>query len=79
MQMPARTPAMTAMTAATIDLLTGGRFMLASELQDHKSSKLARSRLRKLLTRTREYVEIVRTILKREQASSITASTTTYR
>ena len=28
MQMPARTPAMTAMTAATIDLLTGGRFML---------------------------------------------------
>src|SRR5258707_5506925 len=28
MQMPARTPAMTAMTAATIDLLTGGRFLL---------------------------------------------------
>jgi alkanesulfonate monooxygenase SsuD/methylene tetrahydromethanopterin reductase-like flavin-dependent oxidoreductase (luciferase family) len=28
MQMPARTPAMTAMTAATIDLLTGGRLLL---------------------------------------------------
>src|SRR5215470_8025072 len=28
MQMPARTPAMTAMTAATIDLLTGGRMLL---------------------------------------------------
>src|SRR5229473_5390438 len=28
MQMPARTPAMTAMTAATVDLLTGGRFLL---------------------------------------------------
>src|SRR3972149_3207877 len=28
MQMPARTPAMTAMTAATLDLLTGGRFLL---------------------------------------------------
>ena len=28
MQMPARTPAMTAMTAATLDLLRGGRFLL---------------------------------------------------
>ncbi len=28
MQMPARTPAMTAMTAATLDELSGGRFLL---------------------------------------------------
>jgi len=58
---------MTAMTAATIDLLTGGRFMLASEQAAHRSSKLARVVYGKLLRRTREYVEIIRTILKREQ------------
>src|SRR5438132_5564402 len=28
LQMPARTPAMTAMTAATLDLMSGGRFLL---------------------------------------------------
>ena len=28
MQMPARTPATTAMTVATLDLLSGGRFLL---------------------------------------------------
>ena len=28
MQMPARTPAMTAMTAATLDAMSGGRFLL---------------------------------------------------
>jgi alkanesulfonate monooxygenase SsuD/methylene tetrahydromethanopterin reductase-like flavin-dependent oxidoreductase (luciferase family) len=28
MQMPARTPAMTAMTAATLDTMSGGRFLL---------------------------------------------------
>src|SRR5207302_717561 len=28
MQMPARTPAMTAMSAATLDLMSGGRFLL---------------------------------------------------
>src|SRR5687767_6295374 len=28
MQMPARTPANTAMTAATLDMLSGGRFLL---------------------------------------------------
>ena len=28
MQMPARSPAMTAMTAATLDLISGGRFLL---------------------------------------------------
>src|SRR5919201_2296750 len=28
LQIPARTPAMTAMTAATLDLMSGGRFLL---------------------------------------------------
>src|SRR5262245_64912631 len=48
MQMTARAPAMTAMTAATIDLLTGGRMLLgigASGPQDRKSTRLNSSHL----------------------------------
>jgi F420-dependent oxidoreductase-like protein len=68
MQMPARTPAMTAMTAATIDLLTGGRFMLGLGASGPQVVEGWHGVVYgKLLTRTREYVEIVRTILKREQ------------
>jgi F420-dependent oxidoreductase-like protein len=67
MQMPARTPAMTAMTAATIDLLTGGRFMLGIGASGPQVVEGWHGVVYgKLLTRTREYVEIVRTILKRE-------------
>jgi alkanesulfonate monooxygenase SsuD/methylene tetrahydromethanopterin reductase-like flavin-dependent oxidoreductase (luciferase family) len=36
MQIPGRTPAMTAMTAATIDKLSGGDLDLELEYQDHK-------------------------------------------
>lgn len=69
MQMPARTPAMTAMTAATIDLLTGGRFMLGIGASGPQVVEGWHGVVYgKLLTRTREYVEIIRTILKREQA-----------
>src|SRR5258707_1218137 len=68
MQMPARTPAMTAMTAATIDLLTGGRFMLGIGASGPQVVEGWHGVVYgKLLTRTREDVEIVRTILKREQ------------
>jgi F420-dependent oxidoreductase-like protein len=68
MQMPARTPAMTAMTAATIDLLTGGRFLLGIGASGPQVVEGWHGVVYgKLLTRTREYVEIVRTILKREQ------------
>ncbi|HSE37020.1 MAG TPA: LLM class F420-dependent oxidoreductase [Blastocatellia bacterium] len=68
MQMPARTPAMTAMTAATIDLLTGGRFMLGIGASGPQVVEGWHGVVYgKLLTRTREYVEILRTILKREQ------------
>jgi F420-dependent oxidoreductase-like protein len=67
MQIPARTPAMTALTAATLDELSGGRFRLGLGVSnpdialgwygqpfDHP------------LARTREYVEIVRAALRRE-------------
>jgi F420-dependent oxidoreductase-like protein len=68
MQMPARTPAMTAMTAATIDLLTGGRFLLGIGASGPQVVEGWHGVVYgKLLTRTREYVEILRTILKRER------------
>jgi F420-dependent oxidoreductase-like protein len=68
MQMPARTPAMTAMTAATIDLLTGGRFLLGLGASGPQVVEGWHGVVYgKLLTRTREYVEIVRTILKRDR------------
>jgi len=68
MQMPARTPAMAAMTAATIDLLTGGRFLMGIGASGPQVVEGWHGVVYgKLLTRTREYVEIVRAILKREQ------------
>jgi len=68
MQMPARTPAMTAMTAATLDLLTGGRVLLGLGVSGPQVIEGWHGvPYGKPLTRTREYVEIVRKILKREQ------------
>src|ERR1051325_4235946 len=68
MQMPARTPAMTAMTAATVDLLTGGRFLLGLGASGPQVVEGWHGVVYgKLLTRTREYVSIVRQILKRER------------
>src|SRR5258705_2084035 len=68
MQMPARTPAMTAMTAATIDLLTGGRFMLGIGASGPQVVERWHGVVYgKLLTRSREYVDILRMVLKREQ------------
>src|SRR5215467_6624809 len=68
MQMPARTPAMTAMTAATVDLLTGGRFLLGLGASGPQVVEGWHGVVYgKLLTRTREYIDIVRAILKREQ------------
>jgi F420-dependent oxidoreductase-like protein len=67
MQMPARTPAMTAMTAATIDLLTYGRMLLGLGVSGPQVVEGWHGvPYGKPLVRTREYVEIVRTILKRE-------------
>lgn len=66
MQIPARTPAMTAMTAATLDSLSGGRFRLGLGVSGPQVSEGWHGvRFAKPLGRTREYVEIVRTALAR--------------
>jgi F420-dependent oxidoreductase-like protein len=67
MQMPARTPAMTAMTAMTLDGLSGGRFILGLGPSGPQVVEGWHGvAYGKPLTRTREYVQIVRAILKRE-------------
>jgi F420-dependent oxidoreductase-like protein len=70
MQIPARTPAMTAMTAATLDALSGGRFRLGLGVSGPQVSEGWHGvRFDKPLGRTREYVEIVRKALRRETLS----------
>jgi F420-dependent oxidoreductase-like protein len=67
MQMPARTPANTAMTAATLDMLSGGRMLLGLGLSGPQVVEGWHGQpYGKPLTRTREYIEIVRRILARE-------------
>lgn len=68
MQIPARTPAMTAMTAATLDTLSGGRFRLGLGVSGPQVSEGWHGvRFDRPLARTREYVEIVRRALRRER------------
>jgi F420-dependent oxidoreductase-like protein len=68
MQIPARTPAMTAMTAATLDTLTGGRFRLGLGVSGPQVSEGWHGvRFAQPLGRTREYVEIVRKALSRQR------------
>ena len=65
-QIPARTPTMTAMTAATLDLLSGGRFRLGLGVSGPQVSEgWYGVRFARPLARTREYVEIVRLGLDR--------------
>jgi F420-dependent oxidoreductase-like protein len=67
MQISARTPANAAMTAATLDLLSGGRFLLGLGTSGPQVVEGWHGRpWGKPLTRTREYIEIVRTTLRRE-------------
>ncbi len=67
MQMPARSPAMTAMTAITLDQLSGGRFLLGLGLSGPQVVEGWHGRpYGKPLGKTREYVQIVRQILARE-------------
>jgi F420-dependent oxidoreductase-like protein len=67
MQMPARTPATTAVTVATLDLLSGGRVLLGLGTSGPQVAEGWHGEAwGKPLTRTREYVSIVRTILQRE-------------
>ena len=70
LQVPARTPAMTAMSAATLDGLSGGRFRLGLGISGPQVSEgwygqpFARP-----LQRTREHVDVVRRLLAREPSS----------
>src|SRR5438552_18664402 len=64
LQMPARTPAMTAMTAVTLDLLSGGRALLGLGLSGPQVAEGWHGQpYGKPLVKTREYVDIVRTIM----------------
>src|SRR6185369_17525044 len=68
MQIPARTPAMTAMTAATLDTLSGGRFRLGLGVSGPQVSEGWHGvRFASPVGRTREYAAIVRTALRRER------------
>src|SRR5690625_7290787 len=66
-QLPARTPTATAMTALTLDHLSGGRFILGlgasgpQVVEGWYGQPYPRP-----LERTREYVDIVRQVLRRE-------------
>ncbi|WP_432825442.1 LLM class F420-dependent oxidoreductase [Dactylosporangium sp. CA-092794] len=66
-QIPARTPAMAAMTAATIDKLSGGRFRLGLGVSGPQVSEGWHGvRFAKPLARTREYIDIVNLALTRK-------------
>src|SRR5688572_21843287 len=68
MQMPARAPAATAMAAATLDTLSGGRALLGIGASGPQVAEgWYGVEYGKPLKRTREYVEIVRRILAREE------------
>lgn len=67
LQMPARTPANTAMTAMTLDQLSGGRFLLGLGLSGPQVVEGWHGvAYGKPLTKTREYIQIVRDIFRRE-------------
>ena len=67
LQMPARTPANTAMTAATLDLMSGGRFLLGLGTSGPQVVEGWHGQpWGKPLTRTREYVSLVRAALRRD-------------
>ncbi|HUA10434.1 MAG TPA: LLM class F420-dependent oxidoreductase [Solirubrobacteraceae bacterium] len=67
-QMPARSAAMTAMTAATIDQLSNGRMMLGIGSSGPQVAEgWHGQRFAKQLQRTREYIGVVRMALARER------------
>jgi F420-dependent oxidoreductase-like protein len=67
-QMPGRSPAMTAMTAATIDQLSRGRMLLGLGSSGPQVAEgWHGQRFARQLQRTREYVEVVRLALARER------------
>jgi F420-dependent oxidoreductase-like protein len=71
MQIPARTPAMTAMTAATLDRLSGGRFRLGLGPSGPQVSEGWHGvRFDRPLARTKEYVDILQRVWRRERVTS---------
>jgi F420-dependent oxidoreductase-like protein len=67
-QMPGRSPAMTAMTAATLDQLSAGRMILGIGSSGPQVAEgWHGQRFGRQLQRTREYVEVVRKALARER------------
>lgn len=70
LQIPGRQPTMAAMTAATLDTLSGGRFRLGLGVSGPQVSEgWYGVKFDKPLARTREYVEIVKSALRRERVS----------
>jgi len=70
MQIPARTPTMTAMTAATLDALSEGRFRLGLGVSGPQVSEGWHGvRFARPLARTREYVDVVQRALSREEVT----------
>jgi F420-dependent oxidoreductase-like protein len=68
LQMPGRSAAMTAMTAATIDQLSDGRMLLGIGSSGPQVSEGWHGvRFAKQLQRTREYIEVLRMALARER------------
>ena len=71
MQIPARTPAMTAMTAASLDLLSQGRFRLGLGVSGPQVSEGWHGvRFDRPLARTREFISIVTLALSRKTVVS---------
>ena len=69
-QIPARSPAMTAMTAATLDQLSGGRFRLGLGLSGPQVAEgWHGQRFARPLARTRDYVSVVRMALERRRVA----------
>jgi F420-dependent oxidoreductase-like protein len=68
MQIPARTPTLTATTAMTLDQLSGGRFLLGLGVSGPQVVEGWHGQpFGKPLERTREYVEIVRAVWRRDK------------
>src|SRR5215217_8683888 len=67
-QIPGRSPAMTAMTAATLDQLSGGRMLLGLGTSGPQVAEgWHGQRFARQLQRTREYVAVLRKALARER------------